>query len=372
MKPYLFILISFLLSFNLFSQNIESITNERWADNSWQTHTRELHDYDTNNYLTTIYYQTWDKQSSSWLYQNQSIYINNPNGLVYQRVSRKWEFNTWNNIQRITYSYSASEKIIDAVLEQWYLNKWQNYNRVSNTYDGSDFLTFSIYEDWDKASSSWLIKGKNTYINNSNGFLLECISQTWDDILNQWKNSARYKYTYTSSEKLMTEITEYWWDSLFTPTFKDSNIYDVNEYLIKKLTQIKGISYWENNYQSNYSNNAKGTVQQIIYQKWDNTINIWEDHYRSTYTYYANSWVNDLSTTKISIYPNPSRDYIKIESSTKGASTYNIADLLGKLIMHGDFLDRSNIIDISSLNNGIYILEFRIDNEKYTSRFGKQ
>jgi hypothetical protein len=74
--------------------------------------------------------------------------------------------------------------------------------------------------------------------------------------------------------------------------------------------------------------------------------------------------VNELKEEAISLYPNPTNDFIKV--GIKEGFTYEIFDLNGKQLING--VNQSQI-DISSLSKGSYIFKARTGNKEYTSRF---
>jgi hypothetical protein len=74
--------------------------------------------------------------------------------------------------------------------------------------------------------------------------------------------------------------------------------------------------------------------------------------------------VNELKEEAISLYPNPTSDFIKV--GIKEGFTYEIFDLNGKQLING--VNQSQI-DISSLSKGSYIFKVRTGNKEYTSRF---
>lgn len=72
----------------------------------------------------------------------------------------------------------------------------------------------------------------------------------------------------------------------------------------------------------------------------------------------------DFNKTSLSIYPNPTTDFINIQN-LKGEYSYSVYDVAGKLL-----LNKTNAIstqiDISTLNKGLYLLEL-IDSENIKS-----
>jgi hypothetical protein len=70
--------------------------------------------------------------------------------------------------------------------------------------------------------------------------------------------------------------------------------------------------------------------------------------------------VEEVSLKSLNIYPNPSEDIINISGNFSELS-FTIYDLLGKKIDQGKTI---NTINISSLNNGVYLIEFSTGNKK--------
>ncbi len=60
----------------------------------------------------------------------------------------------------------------------------------------------------------------------------------------------------------------------------------------------------------------------------------------------------------ISIYPNPSSDFIKVKSSrnTLGA-TYVITDQIGRQVLTGKLINENTLVDINQLPSGIYMFQ---------------
>lgn len=70
--------------------------------------------------------------------------------------------------------------------------------------------------------------------------------------------------------------------------------------------------------------------------------------------------IKDMTKTKISLFPNPSTNFIKIEGILE-TKKYVIFNLLGQEIMSG-ILNEGEMINVQSLENGLYALKF--DNEE--------
>lgn len=78
--------------------------------------------------------------------------------------------------------------------------------------------------------------------------------------------------------------------------------------------------------------------------------------------------IEDIHKNPIKAYPNPVKSLIKIDSQLS-FSSYNIYDLSGKLVVSG-YLE-NNLIDVSFLTKGTYVLEFTDGTLKKTLKFIK-
>lgn len=78
-----------------------------------------------------------------------------------------------------------------------------------------------------------------------------------------------------------------------------------------------------------------------------------------------------VKAPKISVYPNPTHDYLKFNNVPIG-TTANIYNLNGMLIKTIKLAAEENEIDVSNLTNGTYIIKFQNGKKVETKRFVKQ
>lgn len=107
---------------------------------------------------------------------------------------------------------------------------------------------------------------------------------------------------------------------------------------------------------------------------YDIAIQISDDRLASGF-YLVSFKVNDIDTSTpflsetnhdINLYPNPAQDILTIESQSRTLSTFQIFNMMGKVVSYGHF--KGNKIDISALTMGAYIL---LIDQKYTLSFNK-
>jgi hypothetical protein len=69
--------------------------------------------------------------------------------------------------------------------------------------------------------------------------------------------------------------------------------------------------------------------------------------------------LNELGSNTIRLYPSPASDNITFMLSANSSSnkTYRIENVLGQVILKGEYLGRETRVDVSSLTDGMYYLK---------------
>ena len=77
----------------------------------------------------------------------------------------------------------------------------------------------------------------------------------------------------------------------------------------------------------------------------------------------------DEQPGKISIYPNPASDYLKIEvNDNLVGSEFTVSDLAGKQIMKGRLQENMTIVNAKQLKTGMYFLTIKADSKKIVKK----
>ena len=87
--------------------------------------------------------------------------------------------------------------------------------------------------------------------------------------------------------------------------------------------------------------------------------------YRSA-TFVNNTAITELDNNQLTIYPNPTKEKIKISTHLEGV--VSIKNIEGKLLIQVEKKQENEVIDISLLPSGIYTVEL----QKQTTKFIKQ
>jgi uncharacterized repeat protein (TIGR03803 family) len=86
---------------------------------------------------------------------------------------------------------------------------------------------------------------------------------------------------------------------------------------------------------------------------------------------YTTSKVDKLSNSYINIYPNPTTDFLILNSKNK-IDKIEISDISSKLIFSKNVNNNTLKIETSNLANGIYFIKTYVNNETFTNKIVKQ
>lgn len=345
--------ICFLSSLNSLGQKIQSSLTEKWKNENWENLTQTLYTYDGNTYLINDLTQEWD---TAWKNAFKTDYTNNPDGTAQQSISQSWNTGVagWENLQRTTYTYTASKKVLTSESEFWSVPDWTFFVKQSNTYDGSDYLINSLVQNYDFISP-WKNSYQIIYTNNPNGTVSQDLTQLWK--VSIWNDEDRTTYTYNGT-KVILSITQIWTGTIWENSIKDTYDYDGSGYLVHMLSQKWVSGQWKNDYQSIITNYADGNPYQIVSQDWDDTSLAWKNDSRITFTYITLAIKDHVFEKSFAIYPNPALDKITIKANDNSlGSKYSVSDQMGRQFLNGTITDRETVINIDQLATGVYFIQ---------------
>ena len=100
---------------------------------------------------------------------------------------------------------------------------------------------------------------------------------------------------------------------------------------------------------------------------WQTATGVYIDHFNttngcdSTITTYllVIVGIEENALSAIQIVPNPAKNQIKVKGITSNDNTLSLYDLTGKLILKKEQINDQETIDISTISNGMYLIQFR-------------
>lgn len=77
----------------------------------------------------------------------------------------------------------------------------------------------------------------------------------------------------------------------------------------------------------------------------------------------------DINAESITVFPNPASEIIWIGNSTAvDVEKYSVYDMSGRLVLQSNFYNSEKKIDVSDLNQGVYLLELNAEGKKLTKK----
>ena len=89
------------------------------------------------------------------------------------------------------------------------------------------------------------------------------------------------------------------------------------------------------------------------------------------YSVHLNVENYEVQPRVLHVYPNPSNDFLNIESNQNN-SEISIYNITGQLLIHQKMLKQKTIIDISSLIQGLYVVKLNNDKGVSVAKFVKE
>ena len=299
-------------SYNANNMVIEVI-KQTWIIDKYENSKKEIYEYENDN-LTSTLYQKWE--SDAWKDTDKEEVIYDSDNILTGILAKKYSSGEWINFIQITDSYSSGY-ISKVKQEKWKESKWENYSLQEFRYNSNNRILGSILNAWNALPPTYYPVGNENYDIDNDGNLKEKISESQ-------LGKLKYEYNYDSTSKL----------SSFSHPFKDKTGID---YRIKDFPYLNGIEY-------------------IITSQYNPSTTKYDLKSKITYNYSTSLSLSDNEYyKKISLYPNPTVGYIKLNGLTK-ESNISIYNLLGSKIIEKT-IQLNEEIDVQNLTKGIYFLK---------------
>lgn len=354
----LFFIITFLSINQMIAQNYQTILTESWVENSWRNSTLKNHTYDATNLLVNAQTQNWDG-SSIWNNSQKEVITRDSNNNIANILYLQWNLVAlnWENSASNSFTYNANNKILTLILQLWQNGNWVNSSNFIYTYGNNQQISNLLIKDWNTNTNNWVISSKYDYNYNANNKLELVVSQVFNNVNNSWTNYQKFDYFY-SQNNLTSVLTQNWntnnWINYALTSFE----YDTNQREINVLTKTwdLNLNLWINNYLVNSTYFGSGNnINSTIFQLWNTSISQWENLQKQTFTYFTpNLAINSIiKKDAISIFPNPTTDFLTVAAFSENAS-FKIIDLLGKVYSTGKLSNEKTILSVEDLPKGVY------------------
>ncbi len=342
-----------------------------------------LYTYDAQNRITEIYGEVIT--FTGWEPMLQTIYEYNAEGDLIKYEDRYWQNNAWEITNGMKYDITYDQRLGSKSTTESYFN--------GTAYDTS--MKYIEYKSNNIviAEETHQYTGNNTFVPIDKAVYLfdnavdtGILKYTWDG--SNWEEDMLYcNYVWNNSSKdFLTNSNIYIkigsdWDLYQREEFsQESNGgfgYLLQNYAgglwidnmrIKILNDVKGnrIVYiydlflngdWQQLFkiEEEYTYDVEGNITEHIYKETDSNGDL-QPISKDNYSLYSALGLSNHKLKSISLYPNPSSDYISTNEDYTLNEKYMIYDSTGKLVKSGVITEKSKI-DVRNLDAGVYIFK---------------
>lgn len=298
---------------------------------------RNVFSYDANNHINEIIRYEWDSLSNEWIMTDLACVWGNC-----------WE-DGWGG--RITYSNNPNGEVITPADPDF-----------EYSFGNNDTIT---YFDLDSARNDWEKQLQLVFLFDSNGFVTQGTEYNWDSDSNKWLRDGKYiEYEHDASGNL-TKFFYGHCDLLLDTCYR--NLQDTWEYdangLIIEHNEYLTYSWGENNFAGDHISRTEyildydgNIIESISYAISDEVGTYKKVYYWSAFI--ASTGSNSRDHRSI-IYPNPTSDFLTIESDYSGHQSLEITSLNGQTIYSTNIEGTTHQIDLSSFQHGVYFITIR-------------
>lgn len=310
--------------------------------------------YDENGNISKENYYSMD--TAGWDLRDISSYNYDEQGRMTE-LSYSWkEDGEWIEGGRGMLSYSAN------LTEMTYEYKddegiYQISEKIKLMYS-NDILTTTLYYDTEEGGGGILyLEDSGVHIANAQGQITEEYWYYLDDDFGGLVLEGKYEYTY---------------DNQGNPTLEEGFEIDTDSEK-KALTDRYVYTYnTDYEYKENYYNIPSMFLDMEYSDGVKNLLTSTESGYRSgedqelvmdykqMYIYSeTEASLRKTSTAALSLYPNPTSDYIRFKAKYKDAE-FHLLDLQGRIVLN-ETINAASQISVRSLQKGLYIYTIRQD-----------
>lgn len=311
----------------------------RWfiASKSWVNSGRTTYQYDGEGRIKTISTYLWG-ETKKWEknYKYEYNYNNDNNIATIYTFYHKRETDEWTELHTEIYRYDQNGMLVQRVKKAAEFFGGLFVSKVEYSYNDNKQVASSIYQEY--KNNAWAMRDKYTFAYDENG---NCVERIRDGYYNgTWQPAFRFTFEY---DKQYTAQEAYIPESILN--LLGDVVQEIKNPLLKQTAYSTTRKGWD-----------EGGVTALTYKK-----NI------------TNSIQNHITTTDISIYPNPTSNsfYIDTHNHNIGLnSIIRIYDSNGKIVKREAF-DPTKSIDITTLQKGNYLFVITPNNKQQTSIGGK-
>ena len=313
--------------------------------------------YDTNNNSVTEYNQIW--YVNDWLNSSWIDYTYTAQNKIKSRTEKKWINNDWQYSKSNTYEYDLQGNTTNTIYLTWNGSTWYNISQNVSTYNLQNDQTSELYQTWN--GTTWVDEWKYIWEYEGNNLKFEISQELKGGLLT---NDTKTIYTYVGQDNVAEELNQIWDGTTWIDESHLLNMYDGNFNLLKEMDQKWNGTAWINSRTLINTYSANNNLISVSEKYWD-TDGITVTSGDSTQYYFSEASVRikEISSTNISLFPNPTTGKFKIMSSDN-IKELEITNLMGESVYNSLGINNSSLnLDVTNYLKGIYVVRIKTETE---------
>jgi hypothetical protein len=323
------------------SNKLQYYINYSWNDEQWQPNSKESYNYDNLGRMIEVI--TSSRDNDEWVDDQKSdfeYYGDSDN--IKKITSKVAPMGSFISFMTMEFKYDANWRITEQLLTVLIPNPYVKDTKLEYLWS-NDLMTELI--GYQKNESDWVEQNKSAYTYDTKKLAIEEIQYVWEG--GKWIENFKNVNEYNASDSLNL-ITGYTWEN---SEWKKSSktTYEYNGQLKTKESTFTWDTDWVNATQTSYNYNPNDELESDSSQNW--VVDTWFNIGKNEYFYDSPNSVDEEAnnTGEISIYPNPSSDFIMVKGTENTSAS--IMSIEGSAVIKDAKAGR---IDISSLAPGMY------------------
>lgn len=364
MKTKFYLLTTFVfIAITLSAQRYQVMSVDEWnlGAKVWINSLRTTNTFDANGNLTTATTEEWNPETNVWSDVLIIFTIYNNDSTNRETLTQALDSVTNQMVDafKTLYTYSATKNVLTETTQVGLAGTWIDFIKITNTYNESDQLIRTVIQVLNPLTVQLINADQTTYTYNADGTENQNVLQAWNEATGEWENSERNTHTYNDSKQITRTLGEAWvefdWveDSRFTFTYNEDG--SITESVEENWVDAG----WVNASKEMFTYNEQDDLEQIISQVWNSELTIWENELRIRYDY-GNTGIDPLNAFgKVSIFPNPFKDQLTIQSVSLNEFTVQVFNANGQLMKSFQTNGTATNLDLGQLKSGVYFMKIK-------------
>lgn len=214
---------------------------------------------------------------------------------------------------------------------------------------------------WSSSAMDWINNWKNNWQYNSSNQEIEELRSFWNPTTNVWVINAKVSSLYNGNIRT-EQLTQNWnsgtnyWDNWSKISWQ----YDANNQILEEFRQNwNGITFsWQNDIKYNWEYNQYGNLIAREYaSNWNSTGLYFNSRTRDEYTCrLVPNGISETDNQALLLYPNPLNSTVLNITLVEPEELW-IMDMQGKVVYKNQLSRGENQLEVSQLQNGLYIVK---------------